>query len=154
MSDTYSKISATVKTFLSSYQATFSEKDPSKLSTTLTPDCIRSMQPKAFAETLGLSHNPISVADYENIAKNEVPALTVGQIDLEQLTVDTEKKTASIKVNIHVEMKDGPKEMLEFVYFLDFTDSCDQIKAVVQFADTAKINDIVAMIKDIMTNQQ
>ena len=137
MADTYQKINATVKTFLASYQAAFQTKDAKQLSTTLTSDCSRTMQPKAFAEILGLQHNPVSVAGYEAIVQGEPPALEVGQINLEKLMIDTEKKAASLKVSIHAEFKGRAKDILEFILFLDFTESCDQVMAVVQFADTA-----------------
>jgi hypothetical protein len=66
---------------------------------------------------------------------------------MEKLVIDTEKKTAPFKVNIHVQLKEDVKDILEFVFMLDLAGSCDQVKAVVQFADTAKLNDIVARIK-------
>jgi len=151
--DTYSKIHTTLKAYLDGYREAFSTKDAIKLSKTLTPDCVRSMQPKAFANLLGLTHNPITVADYEAIAVNELPALEVKRVDIVKLIIDPEKKTACVKTDLHCLMKSGAKENLEFVFMLDFTDSCDQVKAVIQFADTQKISVIVEQIKALVAGQ-
>ncbi len=50
MSETYNNISATVQSFLASYQAAFVTKNATGLSVTLTPECTRTMQPQTFAE--------------------------------------------------------------------------------------------------------
>ena len=153
MSDTYAKLTQTAESFVAGYQAAFESKDASKVSLTLTHDCTRMLQPKAFAETLGFQHNPISVAEYEAVVASELTALVVGRIDMERLVVDTEKKAASLKVDIHIQLKNGAKHVMEFVYMLDFTESCEQVKAINQFADTAKINEVLSQIKAIVIGQ-
>ncbi len=90
----------------------------------------------------------MTVAEYETLAQSELSALEIGKIDLERLVVDTERKTASLKVNIHIELQGGIKDRLEFIFTLYLTNSYDQIHAVVQFADSVKTNDIVAKITD------
>ena len=144
MSETYDKINATAESFVASYEAAFRTKDATKVSQILTPECTRTMQPRTFAETLRLQHNPITVADYEAIVQSELPALEFGHIDMGRPIVDIQMKQASFKADIHVELKDGTKDILEFMFLLAMTDSCGQVEAVVQFADTAKINDVVA----------
>ena len=148
MSETFTKINATVDAFVASYRAAFDSKDASALSATLSPDCTRLMQPQSFADTLGLQHNPISIPDYEAIARSTLPNFEVGRIDIDEVVIDAGKRTATFRMITYVQLKDGVKDIVKFVFKLDLTESCDQVKAVVQTADTAKSSDMVARMKE------
>jgi hypothetical protein len=108
------------------------------------------MQPTIFAtDILRLQRNPMTVAQYEEMVQGELVALDVGTIDLQREIIDTENKTAALRVNIHINLKDGSRDVLDVMFILDMTDDCEQIKAVVEFADTAKIRGVVAKIHEI-----
>src|SRR5213079_3065826 len=59
MADTsspYDTIKATAVRFMDSYNAAFSQRDVSLLSSTLTPDCARSVAPASFLPSLGVNN--------------------------------------------------------------------------------------------------
>ncbi len=149
----HKKITGTIKSFFDSYQAAFDTKDATKLSATLTPGCLRTMQPPTLAHALGLQHDPISVAEYEAIAQLDLSALEVGHIEPMFLDVNIYTKSAICKVKIITQLKDGTKYNLEFTFLLSFTDSCDKINFIAHctdIADTAAINGMIGRVNEIV----
>ena len=137
-SATYKKLHVTATEFIQSYNKAFSRKDASFLSTTLSPECIRTVLPSSFLASLGRENKPISNTAYEAIVKSEFPAFQSQNIQLNRLAIDDVQKSAFLLISIEVTLLDAQTYNLDFAFLIEMTDSSDKIKAVTQFLDTAK----------------
>ncbi|KAJ9659604.1 hypothetical protein H2198_003017 [Neophaeococcomyces mojaviensis] len=134
----YDKLQVTATEFAQSYNKAFSTKDASFLSTTLSPECTRTILPSSFLASLGRENKPISNAAYEAVVKSEFPAFQSQKIRLNRLAIDEVQKSAFLLINVEVSLRDTHTYDLDFAFLIEMTEPCDKIKAVTQFLDTAK----------------
>lgn len=154
MSTTYTKIQATARQFADSYKVAFSTKDASALSSSLSPDCMRHIAPSSFLASLGMEAKPISNAEYEAIVRIEFPAFTSNEVSILRTAIDETQKSAFLLAELQCTLSNGKEYSLEFVFFLDMTESCDKIKSVTQFMDTAKCVEARGFIHEILSSQR
>jgi hypothetical protein len=150
-SSPYDTIKATAVRFMDSYNAAFSQRDVSLLSSTLTPDCARSVAPASFLPSLGVNNVSLSNAEYEAIVQAELPAMEAARVQVARLAVDPVQKCAFVTAAFHITLKGRPESCLEFVFLLDMAESGDRIKGISQFLDTAECIKERAVIRDILS---
>jgi hypothetical protein len=150
----YSKIQATAIKFADSYRLAFSTKNASILSSSLSPDCTRHIAPTSFLATLGLENRPISNAEYEAIVQTEFPAFASNQVTIQRMAIDEGQKSAFLLAELKCVLQNGKEYSLEFVFLLDMTESCEKVRAITQFLDTAKCTEARGLIHEILSSQR
>jgi hypothetical protein len=152
MAEDYIRMSETARAFAASYPAAFKEKDATKMSTTLTQECIRTMEPKSFARLVNQSS--MTVKEYEDRMSAEFQVMELGSMHFEKMVIDTKSRSVSARASGNMKLKDGRTDILEFVFFLDLTDDLRQIKAIRQFVDSAKANEVLAHFQAILADRK
>jgi hypothetical protein len=153
MAEDYETARETVLSFAASYKAAIDAQDSTKLSATLTPDCMRTVEPESFARNAGVT--PMTVKDYENRILSEYQVMKdMDMKNIQKLVIDTKARSVSARISGDVTWKDGRTDVLEFVFMLDLTDDFRKIKAIAQFIDTAKAQDVLANIQASLAVRQ
>ena len=123
------------------------------LSSTLSPDCTRTVAPASFLKALGAENKPLSNPEYEALVRVEFPAFVSQQIEMHRLVVDEVQKSAFLHLEFHATLLGEKKYDLEFVFFLNMTESCDKVKSITQFLDTAACVEARGVIHDMLASQ-
>lgn len=132
----YTTIAATVQAFFDSYPIA-RETDPSALSSTLTPDCLRYLRPFTFLDTVGLPRDfAYNNTAYEATMTAELSVTASNGWTVYETVVDAQRLKASALATYHVSLCGTDPIDLELSFYWDFTEDGKQIKKVVEFLDT------------------
>jgi hypothetical protein len=154
MSETSALIEAAASRFVESYRAAFSQKNPVLLSKELSPDCSRTVLPSGFLASLGQVEKALSNQEYEAALQWELPGYKTNQVTLRRTEIDDRKKSATVWVEFAHVLTNEKQYRLDFLFLLDMNDSCDSIKAITQFLDTAKCGECFAQIAQIKGGEE
>ncbi|KAH8807495.1 hypothetical protein F5884DRAFT_789367 [Xylogone sp. PMI_703] len=133
-------IAATAREMLMSYQDGAAQKDPSIISRSLTPDCIRHIIPASFAQLLGLPPDALTMNNepYQEFFAQDLKTSAVVRSEIVDLTVDVEARKAAARTIYLARFSNGDEMSLEFAWFVDFNEDGTKVKKIVEFADTTQ----------------
>lgn len=129
-------ITKTLNVFLAGYVD--GAKDATKLSTVLTPDCLRTFAPLTFLNAIGA---PADVAldnkTYEDFYAAELPVAWGKSLDeVANVVIDVEARTAAATTVYTNEFSDGEEFRFEFAWFLKFNQDGTAIERVLEWVDS------------------
>lgn len=149
MSTLRETITKTLNIFLAGYID--GAKDATKLSTVLTPTCLRTFAPLTFLNSIGA---PADVAldnkTYEDFYAAELPVAWGKSLDeVANVTIDVENKTAAATTVYTNVFSDGDEFRFEFAWFLKFNAEGTAIERVLEWVDSAATVKYHAKIKEL-----
>lgn len=156
MADTalYSKIEATVNSYVSSYSDAVEAKDAAVFSRTLTADCERQLAPGSMFRAMNIPFAPkMDNAAYEDRMAQELVVLESNKIEALDMTIDTVGKKAGVRAASTLTLKGGNAFEIEFCWFLYFTDDGTKIKRILQFVDATGGSAFLAAMKEAASKE-
>ena len=149
MSTLRETITKTLHVFLAGYID--GAKDATRLSTVLTPSCLRTFAPLTFLNAIGAPADAaLDNKTYERFYAAELPVAWGKSLDeVANVTIDVEARTAAVTTVYTMEFKDGEEFRFEFAWFLKFNDEGTAIEKVLEWVDSAGTAKYHAKIKEL-----
>ncbi|KAK0654885.1 hypothetical protein B0T16DRAFT_395808 [Cercophora newfieldiana] len=149
MSSLRETIDKTLRVFLAGYID--GAQDATKLSTVLTPDCLRTFAPLSFLNSIGAPADAaLDNKTYEGFYAAELDVAWGKSLDdVGNVVIDLEAKTAAATTVYTMEFKDGELFRFEFAWFLKFNEDGTAITKVLEWVDTAETTKYHARIKEL-----
>ncbi|KAK1750470.1 hypothetical protein QBC47DRAFT_394118 [Echria macrotheca] len=141
----------TLRTFLAGYLDASQAKDSTKLSAVLTPDCQRHFAPPSFLKNLGAPPDmTLDNKGYEDFFTAELPVVLTKSVDgIENVVIDTEKRTGAATTKYTQEFKDGTLFPFEFAWFVSFDEEGTKISKILEWVDAIETPKYHAKIKEL-----
>jgi hypothetical protein len=130
-------ITQTLNTFLAGYIT--GAKDPTNLSTVLTPSCLRNFAPLSFLAAIGApADTALDNKTYEDFYAAELSVAWGKSLDeIANVTIDVEKRTAACTTVYTNEFSDEGEFRFEFAWFLKFSEDGRAIERVLEWGAAA-----------------
>ncbi|KAF9876251.1 hypothetical protein CkaCkLH20_06194 [Colletotrichum karsti] len=133
----YEAIEKTLNEFLLGYEKATAHNDTSYLSTTLTPDCKRRFLPESFLKSQGAPGDfATDNKTYEEMFSKHLPVHATHKTEIKNVTIDAWKKKAAATTVFHCKYSDGEPLLMEFGWFLSFTDDGTKVNEVWEVIDS------------------
>jgi len=137
MSNLRETITKTLNIFFAGYID--GAKDATKLSTVLTPDCLRTIAPLTFLNAIGAPADlALDNKTYEESYAGELAVAWGKSLDeVANVVIDVEARTAAATTVYTNEFSDGGEFRFEFAWFLKFNEDGTAIERVLEWVDSA-----------------
>jgi len=128
----------TIEVFFKGYIEATNTRDPSSVSTVLSPECMRALAPPSFLEAVGVPRDiSISVEHYEAQYAKEIHVFSIRGYDIRNLTVDVPSRKCAAWTIYKGDISDGSDLEMQITWFLDFNEDGTKITHIVEFVDSA-----------------
>ncbi|KAK4042292.1 hypothetical protein C8A01DRAFT_33641 [Parachaetomium inaequale] len=137
----------TLRTFLDGYLEASTHEDPSLLSVTLAPTCLRKMLPPSFLKTIGMPTDiALDVKAYENHWKTQLPYAKTVSADVTHLSVDTGNMTGAAR--------DGEEITLDMVWLVSFTEDGAKLTELIEYMDGLEFVKYEPKVRELMAKEK
>jgi hypothetical protein len=145
----------TLRTFLGGYFEASQHEDPSLLSTTLAPTCLRKMLPASFLNTIGMPTDiALDVKSYEDHWKTQLPYAKTISVDVTHLSVDTGNKTGAARSVYVNRFSDGEEITLDMVWLVKFTEDGAKLTELVEYMDGLEFVKYEPKVRELMAKEK
>jgi hypothetical protein len=149
MADIYASIESTFKAFLAYYEQAVKTSDPSVLTTTLSPTCLRQVVPAQSMKDVG--EDATLKMNNETYLKHMGPqfaAMEDGKCEIKSLRIDGVKKSAVGRVQHHCKLPGS-----DWI-FVEFEEDGKKIKPITKFSNTHGITKFVMALRALVAGAQ
>ena len=145
----------TLRTFLDGYLNASTHSDPSLLSTTLAPTCLRKMLPASFLTTIGMPTDvALDVKGYEEHWATQLPYAKTISVDVTHLSVDTGNKTGAARSVYVNRFSDGEEITLDMVWLVRFTEDGGKLTELVEYMDGLVFVKYEPKVRELMAKEK
>ncbi|KAI1391908.1 uncharacterized protein F4822DRAFT_388865 [Hypoxylon trugodes] len=137
LNDLHTTLETTLKAFFNDYTVALREKDVTRISASLTPDCKRLLKPAYFPVAYPFVKAEESNAEYEARMKGELSIMESTSAEIHEITIDPIKRKGSAYVTHINKLRGKDTGNIDICWYFDFSDDGKKISRIVEFIDTA-----------------
>ncbi|KAK4654150.1 hypothetical protein QC762_0062600 [Podospora pseudocomata] len=144
----------TLKTFLLGPIEATTQKNPSLLSSVLSPDCLRYIAPASFLASIGAPPDvAFDVATWEAQYTSESRFIGTKSVDITHLVVDAETMTGAARTvyvdNLHLANGENEEVKLDVSWFVKFNENGENITEVTGILDGLVFVEVHRRIREL-----